>query len=218
MTDINEEFYNFESPDDFNAKLLPLMPDAWEQVEKCTTFFSKIIKSNGLNSFAPTVVVFNDSQKFVGVISSRQVNDKEDLYTALCEMLLFPVSIKSDLFIVVTDTNVKDSNGEKISDALNLAFVSSDFCFIYNIPYEVNEANEVHFTYKDSILASVSKVDQNTKLTSSGDMVEILFVYSHVDNFGPFTYEEVLAYFDDNDIVYEIVNRENLMSSVSSVI
>jgi hypothetical protein len=43
-----------------------------------------------------------------------------------------------------------------------------------------------------------------------GDMVELFFVFSHSNNSGPFTYEEVLRYFNVNGFHYEILNEQNI--------
>jgi hypothetical protein len=210
-------FFNFTNPQDFNEKTSDVLPNAWEQVEKISSFFSKIIKSNGPDTFSPTSVVFNHKKDIVGVFTTRNFEGKDDLYQALCELLFFPVSIQSSLFIVVTDSNVKDPNTqEKLHDALNISFVSYDYCYIYSLPYNVLENNHVNFQYENSTMSSVIKEINKSEMTSSNDMVELFFIFSHVENKGPFTYDEVLSYYDDNDVSYEIVNLDNLHSSVSS--
>lgn len=206
----DNHFFNFTNPQDFNEKTKEILPDTWSQVEKVTSFFSNIIKSSGPDTFAPTSIVFNSNKQIVGVFTSRPFDGKDDLYQALSELLFFPVTIASNLFIVVTDSNVKDQSGEKLYDAVNMAFVSPDFCYIYTIPYVVDEDNIVQFDYEKSHMTSVAKTDSTEDLTSAGDMVELFFIFSHVDNRGPFTIDEVLSYYDENNFPYEIINRENL--------
>ena len=215
----DEVFYNFVDKNHFNEKTSALISDAWQEVEKSTKFFSNYIKQNGPNSFATTVVVFNKNKEFVGVITSRPVTDKEDLYRALCEILFFPAAIRSELFIVITDTVTRDPDtGEKKSDAINISFISPDFCLIYSLPYTMSANNDVEYDYEKSFFVSVVKSTNSSQVSTSGDMVELFYVFSHIDNFGPFTYDEVLAYFDDNDFIYEIVNKDNLYASLTSLV
>jgi hypothetical protein len=207
---MSNHFFNFTNPQDFNEKTEDILPDAWSQVQKTASFFSNIIKASGPDTFAPTSIVFNINKQIVGVFTSRPFDGKEDLYQALSELLFFPITIGSELFIVVTDSNVKNDSGEKLYDAMNMAFVSPDFCYIYTIPYTVNEQNEVNFDYESSHMTSVAKDDPNDAITSAGDMVELFFIFSHVDNRGPFTIDEVLSYYDDNNFAYEIIDKTNM--------
>lgn len=220
MSDSDDEaYYEFVDANHFNQSTSALMPDAWAEVQKATKFFAQYIKENGSNSFATTIVVFNKQKDLVGIVTSRPVTDKEDLYRALSEMLFFPVSIRSDLFIVITDTNIRDPHtGEKTSDAVNISFVSPDFCLIYSLPYTLSANQDVEFNYDKSFFVSVVKSAKQSQMSTSGDMIELFYIFSHVDNFGPFTYDEVLAYFDDNNFIYEIINKENLLASISSLV
>jgi len=215
----DEVLYNFVDKNHFNQKTSPLISDAWAEVEKSTKFFSTYIKQNGLNSFLTTVVVFNNNKEFVGVVTSRPVTDKEDLYRALCEILFFPVAIRSQLFIVITDIVTRDPNtGEKKSDALSISFISPNFCLIYSLPYAISANNGVEYDYENSYFVSVVKSTRSNQVSTSSDMIELFYVFSHVDNFGPFTYDEVLAYFDDNNFTCEIVNKDNLYTSLTSLV
>lgn len=208
----DNDFFNFTNPQDFNERTDQIIPDAWSQVEKVTSFFSNIIKSTGPDTFMPTAVVFNYRKDIVGVFSSRPFDGKDDLYQALSEIMYFPVSIGSNLFIAVTDSNVKDESGEKLYDAVNMAFVSPDFCYIYTIPYSVDENNDVTFNYNDSHMNSIIKDESTNTLSSSGDMIELFYIFSHVDNTGPFSIDELLSYYDDNNFNYQIINRDNMLS------
>jgi hypothetical protein len=209
--------FDFTTPEDFNEKTQNILPDTWNQILKISSFFSKIVKANGPDTFSPTSVVFNSNKQIVAVFTAREYSGKDDLFQAISELLFFPMSISSSLFIVATDSNIKDPNtGNKLYDALNVSFVSSDYCFIYSIPYTINQLNEVTFEYEKSNMSSVIKEISNGEITSSGDMIELFFIFSQVDNKGPFSYDEVLSYYDDNNIHYEIVDSSNLHSSVSS--
>lgn len=215
----NTDSVQFQSPEHFNEITQEILPDAWSEVKKSLSFFTNFIKANGPDTFAPTVVVFNGSKNIVGVFTVRPFDGKEDLYQALSELLYLPVAIKSSLYIVVTDTNVRDlKTGDKISDALNISFVSPDFCYLYTLPYSVDSDNEVDYDYEQSHLLQVIKEENSDTLNTSGDMVELFFIFSHVDNTGPFTVDELLSYYDQNDFPYEIINKNNLLSSPSRTI
>ena len=208
----------FESPENFNENTEEILPDPWSEVVKATNFFSNYIKSNGPDSFPPTSVVFNNKKDIVGVFTVRPFDGKEDLYQALSEILYFPIAINSSLYIVITDTNVRDPDtGEKVNDAINMAFVSPDFCYIYTLPYTVDSENNVTYLYDKSFLVSVVKENEDES-TASGDMIELFFIFSHVDNTGPFTVDELLSYYDENNITYEIINKDNLNSSKNRTI
>jgi hypothetical protein len=209
--------FDFLSPEDFNTRTEEIIPDAWKQVQKISSFFSSIIKASGPDTFAPTSIVFNANKDIVGVFTCRPFEGRDDLYQALSELLFFPVTIGSQLFIVAADSNVKNPDtGDKLYDALNMTFVSPESCYIYTLPYTINEDNDVIFQYENSNMSSVAKEDSNGELSAAGDMVELFFIFSHVENRGPFTFDEVLAYYDDNEITYEIVNRDNLHSNKGS--
>jgi hypothetical protein len=64
-------------------------------------------------------------------------------------------------------------------------------------------------------MMSILKEDE-AAVTAAGDMLELFYIFSHVENTGPFHIDDVLAYFDDNDMVYEIVNKENLRKRPAS--
>lgn len=208
----------FESPENFNENTEDILPDTWSEVQKALSFFSNYVKSNGPDSFLPTNVVFNNKKNIVGVFTVRPFDGKEDLYQALSEILYFPIAINSGLYIVVTDTNVRDPDtGEKTNDAVNMAFVSPDFCYIYTLPYTVDSDNIVTYLYDKSFLVSVDK-DTDDDPNASGDMIELFFIFSHVENTGPFTVDELLSYYDENQVTYEIINMENLNASRNKTI
>jgi hypothetical protein len=215
MSDKDNNF-KFTTPEEFNEKTSLLLEDAWSQVKKSSKFFAEIIKANGPNTFSATVVVFNCDKDLSAVVTSRPVSGKEDLYQSLCEILFLPVTIRSDLFIVITDTvitNAQDNNSKQ--DAMNMTFVSPDFCLICTFPYLIKDDNEVIFDYDESNMISIAKED-DTSSSAAGDMLELFYIFSHVENTGPFHIDDVLAFFDDNNMIYEIINKENLQKRPAS--
>jgi hypothetical protein len=216
MSDKDNNF-TFTTPEDFNERTSLLLPDAWTQVKKSSKFFSEVIKASGPSTFSATVVVFNCDKDLSAVVTSRPVSGKEDLYQSLCEILFLPMSIRSELFIVITDTvitDVQDSNSKQ--DAMNMTFVSPDFCLICTFPYIVQDNNEVVFDYDKSNMISITKEEDSTEASAAGDMLELFYIFSHVENSGPFHIDDVLAYFEDNNMIYEIINKENLQKRPAS--
>lgn len=213
----DNHYFDFTTPEDFNNKTEQILTNCWSQVEKIQSFFSSIVGANGPDSFAPTTVVFNTNKDIVGVFTCRPFDGRDDLYQALSELLFFPAAINSELFIVATDSNVKDDSGEKLHDALNIAFISPDFCYIYTLPYTVQEDNQVLYDYQKSYMISMAKDDSGKfdSLTSTGDMIELFFIFSHIENRGPFTVDELLSYYDENNFHYEIINRDNMRARPS---
>jgi hypothetical protein len=152
--------------------------------------------------------VFSCHQNIVGVITCRDTENKDDLYIALAEMLYFPMSISSELFIIATDVTVTSPDDTK-KDAMVVTFVTPDHCLIFTTPYTYNSDNTVNWLMEESF---INKVTHSVTSGDSpvGDMVELFFVFSHSNNSGPFTYEEVLRYFNVNGFNYQILNEQNI--------
>lgn len=216
----DDNFYNFTTPEEFNEKTSVIIEDAWTQVEKASSFFSGVIKSNGPDTFASTIIVFNCYKEIAAVVTSRSVEDKEDMYSALCEMLFLPVSIHSELFIVLTDSRIRDSQSNEVKhDAMIMSFVSPDFCSIYTIPYTIDSDNVTTFDYQSSYLMSVTKSDDDdAALNAANDMLELFYIFSHTEGGGPFHVDDVFSFFDDNNFLYEIINKDNLKKKDNSFV
>jgi hypothetical protein len=65
-------------------------------------------------------------------------------------------------------------------------------------------------------MISITKEEDSTEASAAGDMLELFYIFSHVENSGPFHIDDVLAYFEDNNMIYEIINKENLQKRPAS--
>lgn len=200
---------SFTTPEEFNEEASFICKDAYSEVAKFKDYFEKTIIANGMNSYSPTVAVFSMMKNFVGIVTCRETKDKDDLYCAMAEMLQFPTSVASNLFIVSNDiTMTRTENGQSVSsDGLIITFVTPDHCLVLSIPYSFDETSK-QFTWHDD-QAYVTKISKITQSNSAiGDLLELYFVFSHGSSTGGFSPEEVLSYFDSNGFIYEIFNSK----------
>lgn len=208
MSDKDSNNLYFESPEKFDTDVSYVCKNPWSEYLKFQKFFERHTEQFGRDSFHPTMSVFSRSQNIVGVVTCRDTNGKEDLYTALAEMLYLPMSISSELFIIATDVTVTSSDNIK-KDAMVVAFVTPDHCLIFTTPYTYNQDNTINWLMEEAFINKVTHSVSNGD-SPVGDMVELFFVFSHSDNSGPFTYDEVLRYFNVNGFAYEILNEQNI--------
>jgi hypothetical protein len=208
MSEKDSNHLYFESPEKFDSDVSYICKNPYSEYLKFQKFFERHIENFGRDSFHPTMSVFSRHQNIVGVVTCRDTDGKDDLYTALAEMLYFPMSISSDLFIIATDVTMTSPDDTK-KDAMVVTFVTPDHCLIFTTPYTYNPDNTVNWHMEDSF---INKVTHSVTSGDSpvGDMVELFFVFSHSNNSGPFTYEEVLRYFNVNGFNYQILNEQNI--------
>jgi hypothetical protein len=208
MTDKNNRI-QFISSEDFNEKASYISEDPYNEYLKFKKHFILNFKSSGPNSYTPTMAVFNSSKKFVGMVSCRSAEDKEDLFVSLAEMLYLPLSISSDLFILASDVRISKTEldlNESI-DALTVSYVTPEHCLIYTSPYTFDDSNEVTFHEDKSFITKVSSEQDNSPV---GNLIELFYIFSHTDTTGPFQPEEVLSYLTHAGHHYEIFHPENL--------
>jgi hypothetical protein len=208
----------FTNKADFNEICSPVHPDAYGEFEKLSNLLSSIVSKEGPDSFSTTLVVYNTMKKLVGILGCRSVEDKEDLYKALAQMLYFPMSLNSELFIVAQDSRVKllskeTYEVEKVSDALIVTYVTPSNCIIFTVPYEVLNNNTVNFMFDDAWISCIHGDNDKSKNGPVGDMLELFYTFSHTATTGPFSPHEVLAFLKANGFNFEIINPNNMTNS-----
>lgn len=208
MSEKDSNNISFESPEKFDSDVSYICKNPYSEYLKFQTFFQKHINEFGRDSFHPTMSVFSCHQNIVGVVTCRETESKNDLYVALAEMLYFPMSISSELFIIATDVTVTSPDDVK-KDAMVVTFVTPDHCLIFTTPYIYNSDNTINWLMQESFINKVTH-SITTGDSPLGDMVELFFVFSHSSNPGPFTYEEVLRYFNVTGFSYQILNEQNI--------
>lgn len=210
------ENFEFESVDKFNELLSHIKEDAYSEFVKISKHFSETIKLHGPDTFNTLMVVFNRAKDIVGVASCKAVDGKEELYKAMAQMLFLPASINSSLFIFAQDAKISiyqkgDMNKEpEKSDALVVTYVSRSKCVVFTVPYKIDASNEVTFNFDQAYFNSVASSDGTTKNVPRGDMIELFFIFSHMDTSGPFSFHEILAFFKNNGFGFQIINPSAL--------
>jgi hypothetical protein len=203
-----EDILYITNPEEFNQKASFICENPYSEYLKFKTSFTDNFKKYGPDSFSPTVAVFSYLKNFVGVVTCREAKDKNDLFKAMSQMLFFPMSIGSNLFIVANDVNMTQPDVPEIKDALVVSYVTPDHCLVLTVPYSYNSDNDITWYEDKSFLRRIaSKADDDTPI---GDLVELFFVYSHTDTTGPFQHEEVLSYLNHAGYVFEIFNPDKI--------
>lgn len=202
-------FFNNES--DFNDFLSPVIDDAFDQFEKVRNYFSHTIKECGPDSFHATLVVFNRFKKIVSVVTSRPVKDKDDMYYAIAQMLQLPAAVNSELFILAQDSRITilDKSGKQVdekSDALIVTFVTPETCTIFTVPYSIDDDDVVSYNMEK---AWIRQVTEGENYASFGPMLEMLYIYSHMEN-TIMPVHELFAFFKARGFPYDIISKENL--------
>ena len=203
----DDKKYLFTNPEDFNSKTQFICEDAYAEYIKFKNFFSQGYQKFGHNAFPPTIAVFNSVKEFVGMITARDSEDKSDLYSAVAEMLYFPMSIKSELFIVANDVTFVSSENSSIRDALSISYVTPDNCLIFTVPYSCENDNLTFHEDSAYILKIASSTDDFNPI---GDLVEMFFIFSRGRTNGPFSPEEILAYLSSVGFTHQIFHPERM--------
>jgi hypothetical protein len=202
-------FYTNEK--DFDDFLSPVIDNAHDQFVKIRDFFSSITKETGPDSFHATLVAFNRFKHIAAVVTSRPVQDKDDMYIALGQMLQLPVALQSEVFILAQDSRITmmhkaGTQVEEKSDGLIVTYVTPETCTIFTIPYSVDDDNVVHYSMEKAWIRQVTEVDDASAL---GAMLEMLYIYSHM-NVPCMPINEIFAFFKARGFTYDIISQENL--------
>lgn len=213
--------YVFVDPEEFNKKTDFICKDAFGEYQKFAKFFEANLAANGKDSFAPTMAVFSLPERLVGLVTCRSANDKEDLYKALAEMMYFPLSISSSLFIIAQDAQItlaptdESSEGEP-SDGLVISYVTPQNCLIYTCPYTIDDNMNVNWNLSQSYVTNIASDLANENIV--GEMLELYYVFSHANTTGPFSTNEILRYFDNAGFHYEIFNSQYISDKKNSIV
>lgn len=198
----------YKGKEHFNEHAGFLCKDPHSEYEKFKSFFEENFKVNGPDSFSPTMAVFSYLKNFVGMVTCREASGKDDLFKAMSQMLFFPMSIASSLFIVANDVNISQPDDSTITDALVVTFVTHHNCLILTSPYKVDQSGNVTWMEDKAYVSKIaSKVEDDSPV---GDLVEMFFVFSHADSTGPFQHEEVLSYFEHAGFHFEIFHPDKI--------
>jgi hypothetical protein len=153
------------------------------EIIKIQETFSSVVKKHGPDNFSPMMIIFNSQDEPVFVCEPRPYTSKTDMYVAMAEMLFSHSAFSAKCFIMVHDTNMtmideKDSSITTKMEALNIAFVASEYACIAVLPYEVIKDNDnSHSVTWLNDQFSISSLSDNNH---HGSMTELYFVMSHM--------------------------------------
>jgi hypothetical protein len=165
-----------------------------EQMNNIQYAFQQTVSlSDGHPLYKPRLALFNSDKELIFSISAKDYSGLTEYKSAIAEMLYSFSAFNSHSCILVLDSNVTE--GDKvIGDCLNLYFISSTSCHMVQLMYKI-EASETTWLSHDHRFSSIDLKDHETV---SHEMVEMLFVFTHLDS-SPFTSRELLSYYSLNN-------------------
>jgi hypothetical protein len=179
--------------------------------------FESTLKQHGPNSYKPFSVYFKNPDKKSFVVISRSVEDEQDYYTAISEMMFSFSAFESQSMLLAIDT-YKNVDGQQ-NDVLEIYMACQDFCNIYSYPYSLDENN--NFSWLDGKF-SVYQVDSMKRQTpedlsdvaSTIQIMEALFLHVFLDK-PIFDQYKLKSFFDHNNFEYiDLINDESESNSV----
>jgi len=208
----------FTSLEEFNKFLDRIKENAYDEFVKISTYFTEYVKINGSDNFKTLMVVYNRAKDITAIVTCKPVENKKDLYKAMAQMLFFPASINSSLFMFAQDAKITVENKIDFSqppqkmDALVVTYVTSSKCVVFTVPYTISSSNEVQYDFDQAFLSTVASSRGTTNNISRGDMIELFFIFSKLESNGPFSYYEILEFFKHSGYEFQIVSEKALTS------
>lgn len=179
--------------------------------------FAKTMKDFGPNSYRPFLVLFSDSETKSFIVTSRDVTDEQDYYTAISEMLFAYSSFDSQSLLFTLDAS-KEINGQQY-DVLEIYMACDHFCYIYSYPYSMNPDNDIQWHENLFMESEIEKLDKaydtSSSITATMEIIEALYLHVHLQsNF--FDTNKIKSFFDVNNFEYVDLtkNSENTNSLV----
>ena len=156
--------------------------DAFEQIMSLT--------EDSYPSYRPRLAVFDDSLDLTFAIAARPYDGASDYKSTIAEMLYSFQALDAHSCILVLDSHVKDDDNSVIGDCLNLYFMSSINCHVVQLMYTIEDGD---ITWHDD-RHRFSQIDLKDHDSVSQEMIELLFVFTHLDN-PPFSSEELFSFY-----------------------
>lgn len=177
--------------------------DPKQQLDELKEAFARTISISGAGSYKPRLALFDGSKELKLVISARPYVDFTDFKCVIAEMLYSYTSFKSKSCILVLDSEIKVDDIKK--DCLNLYLMNNSYCHNIQLLYEVVDDTVV---WNDNDFRCQS-IDLKDHEYSSQEMVELLYVYIHLDN-SPFSAHELLSYYSSQNYVFRSFKDLNI--------
>jgi len=180
------------------------------ETEALRQSFAKTIKDFGPNSYKPFAVFFSDPETKSFILTSRPIQDEQDYYTSISEMLFAYSSFESQAILFALDAS-KEINSE-LHDVFEIYMACDDYCFIYSYPYSLDSNNEIQW-YEDLFKTSeIQKLDQaydtGSSITATMEIIEALYLHVHLESqfFDP---AKIKSFFDFNNFEYVDLTKDS---------
>lgn len=159
-----------------------------DEISNIKKSYEEHLLLNPSKTYKPRLVLFDFfSTKKLG-ISCKDYIDEKDFFVSISEMLYSYSAFYASSCILVLDSNNKVN--EHTTGSLIVYFVSDDMCAILSLYYRQNQDNTVEWVDQ---LNTCEQIDLKSKDSSVNKIVELLFVYTHIDP--PFTKNQLLSYY-----------------------
>lgn len=169
-----------------------------KHIESFIKTFEESVKNNGADSFIPMLTIFKNPETIEITIVSNNFSDKDQMYKSFAEMLYYFSASKAYSFIFAVDVRQTSYSNDQVKnkiqnpiEALTLSFVSEDSSGVLSMPYTIKET-EVNWKYENFNLCKI--VDKDPSEVYQGDMAELLYVMTHMDE-SLFTPAQLLNYY-----------------------
>jgi hypothetical protein len=162
--------------------------DPKQEINDLKESFSQIINLSGSSSYRPRLALFDKVSERIFAIAARPYVDATDFKSTIAEMLYSYSAFNAQSCILVLDSNINTPTCT--TDCLNVYFMSDEYCHVMQLLYEVVD-NTVIWNDSDVRLESIDLKDHQSV---SQEMVETMYIYTHLDN-SPFLSRELLSYY-----------------------
>lgn len=188
------------------------------EVQAIKHSFAKTLKDFGPNSYKPFAVFFSDPENKSFVVTSRNVTDEQDYYTAISEMLFAYSSTASQAVLFAIDAS-KEISGQQY-DVLEVYMACDHFCYIYSHPYTYNSNNEIEWFENLFNVYEIEKLDKAYDTTSNVyatmEIIEALYLHVHLRS-QFFDSTKIKSFFDHNGFEYIDLTKDSEKSNSLSL-
>lgn len=182
--------------------LLDLIPNFHDEVVALQTTFAQQIEQG--NKVKPMLIVFDSNNRKPLVAFSRDSHPdvQDDFYVSVSELLFVVPTVQPKVFILVVDRNSnKYFDTEKV-----YPFVYQNSTVAFVVSNDTAIAVEIEYNYIDNKVIWTDNINYFQIAEIKDIFVEMLFVYSHIDE-PPIKYTEILSYLYDNGVIPMIVDE-----------
>jgi len=177
--------------------------DPKQEINDLKESFSQIINLSGPSSYRPRLALFDKSSERIFAIAARPYVDATDFKSTIAEMLYSYSAFSAHSCILVLDSNINTPTCT--TDCLNVYLMSDEYCHVMQLLYEVVD-NTVVWNESDIRLESIDLKDHQSV---SQEMVETMYIYTHLDK-SPFLSRELLSYYSSSNYQFRSFKDLNI--------